>query len=501
MKRAPLRTATRCSSPRSGPLVIAPHLIKGVPVRRAEGFRSAHRRGAGAERASRARGVAAQVASPTWSPHLKKEPGQDELRVLGQRLVRPPHRGAASGSRPAPRGCTFPTRAARRRSTTCSAARSRPRSRTSTPWSSTSTRGKLRALGVTVDRRSPLLPQVPTHGRGGRQGRRSSTSWQGGRRSQGPARRRCTVEAAFSASSPRSTTTQVKPQARRTAASRSSPTRPSSSRYSRQPSSRAGSSVIEVRQDHRRLNRGTPSPWSPRSSRHDARHPGRGPRRHAAEPQRRARRRSSPATSSILTDSAGHTGVGEVPGGEKIRQTLEDARALVVGQPRRRPAARSCRTMRSRFADRDAGGRGLQTFDLRTTIHAVTAVESALLDLLGPAPRRAGRGAARRRPAARRGARCWATSSSSATARKTDLPYAGEPDADGRLAAAAPREGADAGGDRAPRRGRAGALRLQRLQAEGRRAARRGGGRGGRRRCTSASRRRASRSTPTAAGC
>ena len=35
----------------------------------------------------------------------------------------------------------------------------------------------------------------------------------------------------------------------------------------------------------------------------------------------------------VLTDSSGHTGVGEVPGGEKIRQTLEDARALVVGQP------------------------------------------------------------------------------------------------------------------------------------------------------------------------
>jgi glucarate dehydratase len=29
------------------------------------------------------------------------------------------------------------------------------------------------------------------------------------------------------------------------------------------------------------------------------------------------------------------------------------------------------------------GGRGLQTFDLRTTIHALTAVESAMLDLLG----------------------------------------------------------------------------------------------------------------------
>ncbi|MFX6743317.1 glucarate dehydratase, partial [Acinetobacter baumannii] len=39
--------------------------------------------------------------------------------------------------------------------------------------------------------------------------------------------------------------------------------------------------------------------------------------------------------------------------------------------------------MRTQFADRDAGGRGKQTFDLRVTIHAVTAVESALLDLLG----------------------------------------------------------------------------------------------------------------------
>jgi glucarate dehydratase len=36
-----------------------------------------------------------------------------------------------------------------------------------------------------------------------------------------------------------------------------------------------------------------------------------------------------------------------------------------------------------RFADRDSGGRGLQTFDLRTTIHAVAAIESAMLDLLG----------------------------------------------------------------------------------------------------------------------
>jgi glucarate dehydratase len=84
----------------------------------------------------------------------------------------------------------------------------------------------------------------------------------------------------------------------------------------------------------------------------------------------------------ILRDSAGRTGVGEVPGGEKIRQTLEDARELVVGRSIG-DHQRVLRELETRFADRDAGGRGLQTFDLRTAIHAVTAVESALLDLLG----------------------------------------------------------------------------------------------------------------------
>ena len=84
----------------------------------------------------------------------------------------------------------------------------------------------------------------------------------------------------------------------------------------------------------------------------------------------------------ILQDDLGHTGVGEVPGGERIRQTLEEARSLVVGQSIG-AYQRILNAMRQRFADRDAGGRGLQTFDLRVTIHAVTAVEAALLDLLG----------------------------------------------------------------------------------------------------------------------
>ncbi|QDD63651.1 glucarate dehydratase [Herbaspirillum seropedicae] len=84
----------------------------------------------------------------------------------------------------------------------------------------------------------------------------------------------------------------------------------------------------------------------------------------------------------VLTDSAGNTGVGEVPGGEGIRQTLEDARALVVGQSIGNVQGILNRA-RTAFADRDTGGRGLQTFDLRVAIHAVTALEAALLDLLG----------------------------------------------------------------------------------------------------------------------
>lgn len=84
----------------------------------------------------------------------------------------------------------------------------------------------------------------------------------------------------------------------------------------------------------------------------------------------------------IMKDSAGHTGVGEVPGGERIRQTLEDARELVIGQSIGK-YNNILNAVRRQFADRDSGGRGLQTFDLRIAIHAVTALEAALLDLLG----------------------------------------------------------------------------------------------------------------------
>jgi glucarate dehydratase len=130
----------------------------------------------------------------------------------------------------------------------------------------------------------------------------------------------------------------------------------------------------------------------------------------------------------ILTDSAGRTGVGEVPGGEKIRQTLDDARELVVGQPLG-AHQRVLQDVQRRFADRDAGGRGLQTFDLRTTIHAVTAIESALLDLLGQhlnVPVAALLGEGQQRDAVEMLGYLFFVGDKT----KTDLPYVRDPDAD-----------------------------------------------------------------------
>ena len=84
----------------------------------------------------------------------------------------------------------------------------------------------------------------------------------------------------------------------------------------------------------------------------------------------------------ILKDSDGNTGVGEVPGGEQILNTIKEAGSIIIGQQTGNYRA-LLEQVRVAFASRDAGGRGLQTFDLRITIHAVAALECALLDLLG----------------------------------------------------------------------------------------------------------------------
>ena len=130
----------------------------------------------------------------------------------------------------------------------------------------------------------------------------------------------------------------------------------------------------------------------------------------------------------VLTDASGRTGVGEVPGGEKIRTTLEDARALVEGQPI--GAYNSVlNRMRATFTDRDSAGRGNQTFDLRIAIHAVTAVEAALLDLLGqflgvPVAALLGEGQQRDR------VQMLGYLFYVGDRTRTDLPYRSEPDAD-----------------------------------------------------------------------
>jgi len=130
----------------------------------------------------------------------------------------------------------------------------------------------------------------------------------------------------------------------------------------------------------------------------------------------------------VLTDNAGRTGVGEVPGGEKIRQTLEDARALIVGQSIGNYQA-VLNAMRKQFAERDSGGRGTQTFDLRVAIHAVTAAESALLDLLGQhldVPVAALLGEGQQRDAVQMLGYLFYVGD----AKKTNLAYRTEPDAD-----------------------------------------------------------------------
>jgi glucarate dehydratase len=86
----------------------------------------------------------------------------------------------------------------------------------------------------------------------------------------------------------------------------------------------------------------------------------------------------------LLEDSAGRTGVGETIGGEAVRQTLEASAELVVNRSLDDidPVLNSIRT---HFASLDACGRGVQTFDQRVMIHAVTAIEAAMLDLTGQA--------------------------------------------------------------------------------------------------------------------
>lgn len=85
----------------------------------------------------------------------------------------------------------------------------------------------------------------------------------------------------------------------------------------------------------------------------------------------------------ILEDDEGRKGAGEVPGGQKITDALNACKDLVlgtnVGDYRNTLLRLKARLAQSGEED----VRGAQTFDLRTGVHVVTAVEAPLLDLLG----------------------------------------------------------------------------------------------------------------------
>lgn len=131
----------------------------------------------------------------------------------------------------------------------------------------------------------------------------------------------------------------------------------------------------------------------------------------------------------ILTDSTGTEGVGEVPGGQKITSALESVKDLVVGTAIGDYKATLNKVRGWLNANIRDDVRGQQTFDLRTGVHVITAIEAPLLDLLGkyldvPAAALMGDGVQRER------VRFLSYLFYVGDRKKTDLPYAEEPDSD-----------------------------------------------------------------------
>ncbi len=85
----------------------------------------------------------------------------------------------------------------------------------------------------------------------------------------------------------------------------------------------------------------------------------------------------------ILTDSTGEVGVGEVPGGEKITDALEECKDLVLRTSIGDYKNTLLKVKKQLEGKGEEDIRGAQTFDLRTGVHVVTAIEAPLLDLLG----------------------------------------------------------------------------------------------------------------------
>ena len=88
----------------------------------------------------------------------------------------------------------------------------------------------------------------------------------------------------------------------------------------------------------------------------------------------------------VLTDNAGHTGVGEIHGGDYTCDCLNAVRPLVEGQPvaRYREVLQKIHRI-AKHADGD-DGEGIQTLDiskLKFVVKSEWAIECAMLDLMG----------------------------------------------------------------------------------------------------------------------
>lgn len=131
----------------------------------------------------------------------------------------------------------------------------------------------------------------------------------------------------------------------------------------------------------------------------------------------------------VLYADNGEMGVGEVPGGKKITAALEECVPIVEGTK----VAEYKSTLLKVKAHLDSKGeedvRGNQTFDLRTGVHVITAIEAPCLDLLGkhlgvPVCELLGDGQQRDK------VRMLGYLFFVGDRNKTDLPYDSEPDSD-----------------------------------------------------------------------
>ena len=86
----------------------------------------------------------------------------------------------------------------------------------------------------------------------------------------------------------------------------------------------------------------------------------------------------------VLYDENGETGVGEVPGGEKITKALEECISIVEGTRVEEYKSTLLKVKKHLDSKGEEDVRGNQTFDLRTGVHVITAIEApyAWLSLL-----------------------------------------------------------------------------------------------------------------------